>query len=413
MKKSIISLMSLGLIICSSLVAEAQSPGAQKSPTLEESIRLRVANRKVAMKKYVPKILELQKAINQSSAVFLISSRLNKDAGPFLNPRIGWEDVVSDVPAKAAYEKYMASLGTAKVTKLTVPTETAEKLKSLGPDYYKKANEIDLKSIDFGWLKELQQYDFWNTEDNSPLAYLEKFDFTQNPIPNFVSLIAWAKLRLVKGVQERNVKSAIDETVHLGRLLHSTETLIGAVSSIAVLKAVVQFAKDQGTPLNVDLAVFDKAKLYFMSLPKALSNPLIDAQDFAHISQAGFGPGYCAAVNEAGSGLLMFKPLLEIDLKDVYAKYDAILKSKTACRWVHIRKAWAGDSKYVVHFKSLPSASAEARKQASELIKQSLSEDDFRKLTGETANPRWPQYFGYLQALLLTPESMFSNLGVK
>lgn len=78
-----------------------------------------------------------------------------------------------------------------------------------------------------------------------------------------------------------------------------------------------------------------------------------------------------------------------------------------------MRRAWAGDSKYVVHFKSLPSASAEARKQASELIKQILTEDDYKKLTEETANPRWPQYFGYLHTLLLTPESMFSSLGVK
>jgi hypothetical protein len=78
-----------------------------------------------------------------------------------------------------------------------------------------------------------------------------------------------------------------------------------------------------------------------------------------------------------------------------------------------MRKAWAGDPKYVVHFKSIPSASTEARRQASDLVKQSLSAEDYQALISETSNPRWPQYFGYLQALLFTPESMFTNLGVK
>lgn len=413
MKNFMIPWVTLVLIICSVSVAKAQSADTQKKANLEEVIRSRVAIRKVAMKKYIPKILELQKTVNQSSDVFLISSHLSKDAGPFLNSRLEWNDVVNDIAAKAAYEKYLVSLGAAKIVKLSLPLQATEKRKSLGPDYYKKANEIDLKGIDFGWFKELQKYDFWNIEVNSPLAYLDKFDYTKSPIPNVVPLVAWARLRLVKGVQERNVKLAIDEAVHLGRLIHSTENMLGVMASIAILKAVAQFAKDQGVPLNVDAMVFDKAKLYFISLGKALGNPLVDTQDIALLLQAGFGPGYCAVLNEAGWGLLMSKSLLETDLKDFYAKYDVIFKSQTSCRWVHIRRAWSGDSKYVEHLKSLLSATVDGRKQASELIKNVFAKKDYEKLIGEASNSRWPQYYGYLFNLLITPESLFENLDKK
>ena len=159
---------------------------------------------------------------------------------------------------------------------------------------------------------------------------------------------------------------------------------MGAASSNLVLKLVAEFAKDQGNPLKIDWASFDKSKLYFLSLHKALSNPLIDAKDFALLSQIGFGPGYCATMNEAGSGLLLLKPLLETEFKEVYARYDSILKSKSPCRWVHIRRAWAGDSKYVAPLKSLLHDSPEARKLASDSFKPNLSEDDYKMLIAKT-----------------------------
>lgn len=412
-KLSAIALISSGLIALSIPVARTQPTEGQKSESLEKSIQRQVALRRILMKKYAFKILELQKLIYKYSSLFSGTSRLRRDAGPFLNPRVEWQDVINDASAKAAYNSFKATLGEASVIELTLPAAPAEKLRSLGANYYKKADEIDLKNIDFGWFKILKNYDFWNVEINSPLEHLDRFDFTQSPVVNMAALVGWAKLRLVMGVQEKNVKSAIDEVLHLGQLLHSTETLIGAVSSLVVLKAVFEFAKDQGEPLKVDPAVFEKAKLYFMTLSQALSHPLIDVRDFSSLISAGIGPGYCAVLNEAGSGLLMFKPLLENDLKDFYAKYAETLNSKKTCRWVHMRRAWAGDLKYVLHFKSMPTSSIEARKQASNLIKQILSEKDYKNLAEETANPRWPQYFGYLQALPTISETMFSQLNQK
>jgi hypothetical protein len=413
-KKAVIASITLVLLTNSVAWAKDQPAANQKNANLEESIRSRVASRKAAMKKYVLKIVDLQKEVNKNSAIFFMSSRLNKDAGPFLNPRVEWAGVDSDVTAKAAYEKYMASL-LVQVVKLSLPEQATEKLKSLGSAYYKSPNEFDLKSVDFRWLKDLQKYDFWNIENNSPLANLDEFNFATSPIAKFLPLITWAKLRLVKGVQENNVKAAIDETIHLARLVHSTELLIGSMVSNSILRSVAEFAKDRGSPLKVEPAIFDAAKLYFPSLSKALSNPIIDARDYAAISRAGTvsGPGYCAALNEAGFGLHVKRPLLGAEFKEVYAIYDGLLKSHKTCRLINLRRAWADDQKYVAPYKSFDSASARARTQATDILKPNISDEDYKNLLAEVPNARWPQYFGYLQDLQSTPESIFSDLGAK
>ena len=393
--------------------AQSQTRPLQKNTRVEELIRSRVADRKIAMAKYVPKILELQKEINRNAAVFLIPVRTNKDAGPYLNARLNWFDVVNNANAKKANEKYLASLGPNKISKLLIPANVKDKLDLLGSDSFKKAAEIDLKSVDFSWLKELQKFDFWNDEENSPLAYMDTFDFTSYPIPDYASLFTWARLRLIKGIQEKNVKAAEDEVIHLGRLAHSTENIVGAATSVALFKLIASFAKGKETEFKVDLNLYKNAKLYFFSLSKALGNPINDPQVFDQLTQSPFGPGFCAVMREVGANFFMDKTLLETDLKEIYSKYEVLLKSKMPCRLRHVRSAWMGNPKYVIHYKSFSTLSVEARKQASEIIKPSLSAEDFQILINETSSARWPQYYGYFLALSFKPESMFSDLGVK
>lgn len=76
-----------------------------------------------------------------------------------------------------------------------------------------------------------------------------------------------------------------------------------------------------------------------------------------------------------------------------------------------MKRAWAGDPKYVVHFRSLPTLPVESRKAVAELVKENLALEDFKDLMANVSSPRWPQYFGYLQALQFPPHSVFSNLG--
>ena len=414
MKKYSNRLIFLFFIVLAAEITIAQSSKRQENPSFEEVIKSRVAQRKVAIKKYIPKILALQKEINENSSLFMFPIRTGQDAGPYLNQRLDWVDVVNDANSKKAFEKYLASLGSTKITKISIPAGVIEKVNEFGSDYIKKAAEIDLKSVDFSWFNEIKKYDMWDIEENSPLAHMDEFDFTKYPIPKFIALYDWSKLRLIKGVQEKNMKTAFDEVVHLARLLHSTETLIGAISSNAIFKLASQFAKIQGIPFKfkVDTVFTDKAKLYFLSLGKAVGTLMLDPHVFNQLTQVSSGPGFCAAIYESGAGILMLRPLLGNELKEYFLKYESILKSPSNCRWRHVRKAWAGDPKYVSQLKAVATAPIEVRKQFNEEFKKHFP-NDYPSLKVEVANSRWPQYVGYLFATVGTPEQMFENLGVK
>jgi hypothetical protein len=241
------------------------------------------------------------------------------------------------------------------------------------------------------------------------------------PTPDFSVMEDWAKLRLIKGAQDNNVSIAkglnenhislaIDETLHLGRLIHSTETLSGALVCLAIQEVVWKFSQLNKKLLRFDAKVFNKGRIYFPALAKALGQPFTEGRAYLKLLQINSGPGYCAAGNYAANILLMYKSTLENDFKSIYIGFGNLLKSSTKCRWQLIRKAWAGDPRYPVQFAALNNLGLKARKKETDSLKSSISADEYQLLAGEISNPRWPQFYVYLLAMKINPAQLFSGL---
>lgn len=325
-----------------------------------------------------------------------------------------WLNSDTDANNKEALTKYFLSRkGTASADSLNLPEDLNTKLKAVVFDTNFKATDFNLKPFDFKWITELQQFDYWSLEDNSPIAYLEKYDFTKYPIPDFSPMIAWAKLRLIKGLQDNNIGQAIDETLHLGRILHSTETLSGALTGIMIQEQVLKFAQTQHKPLRFDSAVLNKAKIYFTALGKALSIPFIDARTYLKLLQINSGPGFCAAINTAAPTLLLYRASLEGDLQPIYKSITNLMTLTLPCRWKIIHSAWGGDQRYPKQFTNLASLGIKGRKKETDAIKTSLTPEEYQQLQHEIPNPRWPQYYVYMLALKINLEQLFTELNSK
>lgn len=98
----------------------------------------------------------------------------------------------------------------------------------LGPDAY--------AGLDFGWMKKLLQFDHWSIVTASPLRDVaETRTYADAPLPNFVTLQSWAKLRLLKGLHENDLPQASVEVRHLAQLVATTGSLVGDMIRIALL----------------------------------------------------------------------------------------------------------------------------------------------------------------------------------
>jgi hypothetical protein len=378
-------------------IAFALSFAAAAHADLDEQLTARVAERRTELDQSVPAILQLQKEINQKDKYF--KNKTKKDAGPILNARVPWLGTDDKLANKKAYAQYLVSLGDTSPKSLELPQQLIDQLKQAGPDFLKKAKTFDLKGIDFAWITEMKKYDFWEIGENSPWIYLDRFSFTSAPFPNLVLMTAWARLRLIKGIQEHDLARASDEVQHLAKLVHSTETLVGAVTSLHIVHYASQAEESEHRPALGGAKFVEHAKNYFMHYLNVASNPLLNPQSLAGLLKNP-GPGFCAITTEAGQGILFAKPLLETDVKETVAQFTKLIETSKACRWVNLRKAWSGDARYVLFFDSLPKAPAETRKKALEALKESFTASDYQALVQDVASPRWPQHLGYAMALL-------------
>lgn len=102
------------------------------------------------------------------------------------------------------------------------------------PKNWQRFTEADLVGLDFSWMRELLEYDSWSLSVSGPLNDSDSVDAT-SPLPNFVVLQHWAKLRLVKGRLEGDLVTAALEVRHLGDLCASTGTLLGQMIRAAML----------------------------------------------------------------------------------------------------------------------------------------------------------------------------------
>ncbi len=101
------------------------------------------------------------------------------------------------------------------------------------PGAWRQAGPQLYAGLDFSWMVELQQFDHWSLLAAGPLKDKQDYTFFEAPLPNYVTLQNWAKLRLLKGIHEGNLAQASVEVRHLAELCGSSGTLIGEMIRIS------------------------------------------------------------------------------------------------------------------------------------------------------------------------------------
>lgn len=144
-----------------------------------------------------------------------------RDAATYLSVRVDWEGEHGQP---------------GPVGLLRLPTALNERMKRFAPGtWVTQLNANDWAGLDFGWLTELQGFDVWSLTADGPLKNRDAFDFFEAPIPNYITLQSWAKLRLAKGLAENDVPRASIEVRHLADLIASNGTLVSEMIRLTLL----------------------------------------------------------------------------------------------------------------------------------------------------------------------------------
>ncbi|MBL8915857.1 MAG: hypothetical protein JNM17_34480 [Archangium sp.] len=111
--------------------------------------------------------------------------------------------------------------------------------RKMGPELY--------AGLDFSWMKALLQFETWSLATASPLRDVaEMTNFFEAPIPNYVTLQHWAKLRLLKGLHENDLANASLEVRHLAELIGTNGILVGDMIRIALFGIERAFYEEHG-----------------------------------------------------------------------------------------------------------------------------------------------------------------------
>lgn len=175
-------------------------------------------------KRLLPTFLKLGAVIDADP--FFAGVRPDADAGPYLNPRVGWE---KPVPPPAHSELTLPSDLEAMLDDAAEPP-TSKK------GWFDHQDDFDTSKLDFGWLQRLQHYGYWDILSSSPLNSAEGLDFASMPLPYYLSLMHWVKLRWVEARRRGDWSEASAETRHLAWLCYSSNLLLGAMTAMAILK---------------------------------------------------------------------------------------------------------------------------------------------------------------------------------
>lgn len=327
------AVLALGMVATLALAALAHKDARS---THEEATALAAA----VLREHAPQFRDDEK---QLSSLPLFAPRSGKvDAGAFLNPRVTW---VGDHPSIAAYRATQGNAASA----LALPEELKQRLSEWSKAWPAHAADVDLSGLDFQWMRELARYDHWDIDTGSPIAWMKPFSWISAPLPSYVDLQHWAKLRLLKGEQHDDIVTAAAEVRELARLVASTELLLGDMMAISILKQERRAyerarARERSTagwqPLeDEDLDRWRRVAYGFQAFadlhaPSDVVGDVWTAPD-ARV-------GRCGAIRESYSGALMHRHLAEEGHAEGYARLTQILAATQGeCQVSALRAQWA------------------------------------------------------------------------
>jgi hypothetical protein len=260
--------------------------------------------------------------------------RNERDAGPFLNPRIGWDGDHKRI------ERWRATVPSPS-TLLALDPKLIERI----PKDWWTADRALWSTLDFSWMTSLREFDHWDVERNSPWAELAAGEWP-NSFPLLFEVAPWSKLRLAKGLAEGQMKDAVADVEHLSRLLLSTETLLGAAGAFQQLDLVdraLAALETSGKPApraanRVDGVTRRRLQ---RAVTAALAFMRIDTPREYDALRPRIRVGRCAAMNEALQAAVVFRPMAGRSRLDGLRRLEDLLNGETACRLTRVRRQWA------------------------------------------------------------------------
>lgn len=226
---------------------------------------------------------------------------------------------LSDPPRNHDAALYMAGRSDwegGKIGLLHLPDSITQRM-SNPPGAWRQAGPELYAGLDFTWMTELLQFDHWSLLGAGPLRDKEAANFYEEILPNYMPLMNWSKLRLIKGVHEGNLAQASVEVRHLADLIRSSGTLIGEMIRFAIYGLERKVWEDLGQPMPEGLPSTDEAwrlrhsafaGMYFLypGVPRAVREKALACI-----------PTRCAALMEAigaAASLRQLLPEAQLDL---------------------------------------------------------------------------------------------------
>lgn len=139
------------------------------------------------------------------------------DAAVFMEGRADWEN---------------GRIGLLHLPEPLVARLKAPGWQTAGPELY--------AGLDFSWMKQLGEFDHWSLSAQGPLRDGRPAVFVDAPLPSYVMLVHWARLRLLKGTHEGELEQATSEVLHLADLCASGGTLIGEMMRASSFHGLVR-----------------------------------------------------------------------------------------------------------------------------------------------------------------------------
>ncbi|NVJ04314.1 hypothetical protein HUW63_03535 [Myxococcus sp. AM001] len=96
-------------------------------------------------------------------------------------------------------------------------------------------SDLELSSLDFGWMRQMHAFDHWNAIPRAAIPPGKPFDLMSASLPEFSLLTLWAKLRLRHAVEQGTPLEAVRDVRQLAWLAYRTDTLVGGMVAISLL----------------------------------------------------------------------------------------------------------------------------------------------------------------------------------
>ncbi len=322
--------------------------------------------------KYESMIMEDRAIVEKEE--FFRGSRGEKDAGPYLNPLVQWDE---QGPSK-----------------IRLPRDVVDKLKE--KDWVAYEPDFKTLNLDFTWMEKLNDFDHWSPEQNNPLIKLaERPLFQSLPFPGYMELTYWAKLRLIHGRKTKTMLKALAEVRQLARLIYTNDYLFSSIASIAILRHEGNFVQNYNKTISegwkiIPDDVLVRAKRYFWATADMIDPRLTD-ETYQRFS--GIIVGQCQMISEGLMKNIIIRDHLQKVYPGVVKRFDEMVKSSlNNCRKSLVHIMWS-DPQWKVF--------GERVEYAKSLVKpENESEMKWKLLM---ISPRIEEYFSYNMLTISAP----------